>query len=90
LQCVHVFLFQSLHDPSVVAFTRDASGMNLPTKLGPWTNVPGAVLSVGGDALGIGGLSPVIAAIEERGFYIAQSMPGGFKPRGNDDSERLT
>jgi hypothetical protein len=62
-----------------VAFSRDPSGKNLPPKLGPWTNREGTALSVGGEIAEIGVADPVIAAIEERGFYVGRTKVKGTR-----------
>lgn len=70
---MRVFVFQSRRDPLLVAFSRDASGKNLPRKLRPWIKGEGTALSVGGQVEEIGSADPVIAAIEERGFYVGRA-----------------
>jgi hypothetical protein len=76
---MRVFIFQSRRDPLVVAFSRDASGKNLPRKLGPWAKLDGAALSVGGEIEEIGSADPVIAAIEEQGFYVGRTKVEGTR-----------
>ena len=74
---MRVFLFQSRRDPLLVPFSRDESGKNLPPKRGPWTKLKGAAISVGGEIGEIGSTDPVIADIEERGFYVGRSKVAG-------------
>jgi hypothetical protein len=74
---VRAFLFQSRRDPLLVAFSRDASGKNLPSKLGPWIKLEGAPISVGGEIAGIGSTDPVIADIEEQGFFVGRTKVVG-------------
>ena len=68
-------IFKSGREPDVSGYTADASGVNLPSALGPWMRSEKGPLEIDPDtsAPGIGASGPVIAGVERDGFYVARS-----------------
>jgi hypothetical protein len=60
---VQLSLFHFTHDPSLLAFTTDAPGANLPPAFAPWTLRGSRFMSEGG-IVGIANADAVTAAIE--------------------------
>jgi hypothetical protein len=70
-----IHIFRSHREPDVYGFTLERSGINLPIELAPWTrpDEAGAIDARSDTLIGIGSCSPVMAAIDRDGFYVARS-----------------
>jgi hypothetical protein len=71
---MRIYVYASQLDPRIVGFTRDETGANLPSDLGPWDreDVPGiTVMTETGD--------PISDAVERDGFHVVDDrrvLPG--------------
>jgi hypothetical protein len=64
------YLFSSLTDDSICAFSADRTGANLPAALGPWRPISGgASVYIGNDT------DFVAQTIESEGFYLLMPEP---------------
>jgi hypothetical protein len=73
-------LFQSVTDPEVFGFTRDATGQNLPGKFGPWrkSSQGGSLyLGIGESSAQLGSHDPVVRAVQTQGFYLVGTPSRG-------------
>ena len=63
-----VFMFCSARDHSIIGFSRDADGRNLPKEWGPWTPTGSRALPVHP-----GQSDVLMQAIEAEGFYVVKA-----------------
>jgi hypothetical protein len=69
----HISIFCSAQNAQLFAFTRDATGLNLPREYGPWqhSNDPAMQGVVSGDEGRVS--DAVLLSIDARGFYLSRS-----------------
>ena len=70
---MQVFLFQSLEDTEIVAFTSQRNGANLPLELFPWTPRGQTTLRAGDNVGGVENeTDPVLNGIRRNGYFLAR------------------
>jgi hypothetical protein len=61
-----IYLYESIKDTQIKAFTVDESGANLPSEHGPWQRSgSGSVIATGN------GTDPVSVLVKRSGYFIA-------------------
>jgi hypothetical protein len=66
-QAMHIYIFSSVHNSSVSAFTSDSTAANLPIAYAPWQSSMNTALPTRGLA------DPVMAAIQRDGFFLVNA-----------------
>jgi hypothetical protein len=69
---MQVYLFISNRDLSVLAFTSDQTGANLPPDFAPWKPLGGRSMSADGVS-GIGNSHVIGTTLEADGYYVARA-----------------
>jgi hypothetical protein len=70
-QAMEIYIFSSVRNSSVSAFTSDSTAANLPIAYAPWQSSMGTALPTWGLA------DPVMAAIQRDGFSWSIAIPSG-------------
>jgi hypothetical protein len=71
LTVARTFMFCSKQNVRLFAFTRDATGSNLPGSHGPWLTSTCCAMQTKADEAEVAGA--VVSSIERRGFYLSRS-----------------